>query len=526
MLMLSRLLVITREGEPMNVRRRGRGWVQRAAVGLATLVVCVPAACDSPDDEKRDVSPEGGDGSGATGGEVRGGGAPGGDARGGDATGDVGGATSPGAAGENAGLGGADASGGAGESAAGVSGTVKGVDRGLLLGPASPDEPLVVVAKEYQLPNSCPGNQQGSEVALSDSRANVYFRFSCGLIQFDEKLTKGWMIGGPANNFTAVTTASIAESDDVYVGGTLTGAAVVAKFDSEGTELWRASWSSSGEEYPTALVIGSDNALYATGPCSGQAPGNPATAKGGRWLARYDAESGATAWLKQYAGESPNLAAGAGQQALAIDVEKNLYITGSFGLTALRKLDQDGLLLWDRSRQDLLSKYHLGDQLRDIRPSPDGQSFYAWTHTPEYLVNLSIDGDVNWFRKVEMHQEAVIDAVEGTIWRGDVAAHAYQFAVSGDAIYVVGVYDNSYMNGANPPPATVALLVARYDLLGERVWFKQFSLEGTQPDRLGWRTGVVEDSNGNIAIAANDTIDSKAPFVFRLKAEDGSLLHL
>jgi hypothetical protein len=102
------------------------------------------------------------------------------------------------------------------------------------------------------------------------------------------------------------------------------------------------------------------------------------------------------------------------------------------------------------------------------------------------------------------------------------------FAVGADAIYLMGVYDNTYKNGANPPPSTSPVFVGRYDLDGARVWFQEFlfvdptiSTEPLSPKLYG---AITIGTDGNPLVAINGNNGVAGPYLVRLKSKDGQLL--
>ncbi len=106
------------------------------------------------------------------------------------------------------------------------------------------------------------------------------------------------------------------------------------------------------------------------------------------------------------------------------------------------------------------------------------------------LAKFNLDGDLLDKREVEFGRSAVLDPVENVIWNGRVSESLSPFSlgrtsppfvVGSNAIYLVGIYNNSYLNGSIAKPTTEALYVGRYDLSGARVWFQSSFFRATRP---------------------------------------------
>jgi hypothetical protein len=110
-----------------------------------------------------------------------------------------------------------------------------------------------------------------------------------------------------------------------------------------------------------------------------------------------------------------------------------------------------------------------------------------------------------WTRKFAT-QTATLDAAEGETWTGKFDAPTV-LRVTSDAIYIAGVYTNSYQNGSSPPPGTRPDYVARLDLTGQQLWFRQFLTQpsrGETPSSLAIvGTQLVVYSNIGLAFALN-----------------------
>jgi hypothetical protein len=116
--------------------------------------------------------------------------------------------------------------------------------------------------------------------------------------------------------------------------------------------------------------------------------------------------------------------------------------------------------------------------------------------------------------------------LEGVVWTGHFVMGS-AVAISADAIYINGGYENSYQNGSVPKPTTNPGFVARYDLQGNQIWFKEYLINSPADTTLGPISvspgPMAFNSNGDLLVAVR-TPTSRAWMLLRLKASDGSML--
>jgi hypothetical protein len=435
-----------------------------------------------------------------------------------------------GSAGDSSSTGGASGSGGSSSTAGGSppngGGSGKGGEggvenRGYLLGPVMDDQTPLVVTVSHQLSPFCYTTDKTTLRATCDAAGNIFIQCKAGnLLKFDAHFAPGWSISpSTANKNLAVSSVAIFPSGGIVVGGGTAGGAAVARYDENGTQLWQTAWSSSGGSLTTAVAVASDRSIYATGLAYGQAPGNPPTASGGKWIAHYDVD-GNMLWLKQYGGDQVNA-------GLFLGATGDLYLAKDF---TFEKLDADGniSLKVDNSGLALLKDSNGGTALAfpDYGlVGPAGDSFYtmaSWGAISGVLINMSLSGLPNWFRVAEPARTAVIDPVEGTTWTGTLGS-ATTVLANGEAIYIVGQYSNQYMLGSKPPPMRLPIFVGRYDLNGNRVWFQEYlPLGNGQLFDLFDSGGSAFDPDGNLVVEADTQLNGT--YLFRVRAQDGTIL--
>jgi len=421
-----------------------------------------------------------------------------------------------------------------------------------LQGPATDDEEAIVITKAHVVGTS------GAFVADldSDEQGNIYVAFGrahntaaiggiARIAKYDTELEQAWLCElyvNPDAQLLGAEIVAIATSPSGGVSYTGTDGydAVVGKVSAAGEIAWEHKWESSGKEIGRGVAISGNGSIYAAGTTTGQAPGNPPTNTAGPWLARYDDE-GTRIWLKQFPviqGEQPL------RQQLFLDGAGGIYYV--LGTSAI-KWSEAGAEEFRTVLPDVTSRegYHFSygrlgfershEQLfgwGPFRPEDPTQSTLAHRLTLSvYDANLAL----LWTRSGELPRSAIVEPVEGVTWTGSYggkgdalwAGGQQAMVVGSDAVYVVGVYRNDYANGAVPRPSTNPTFVARYDLTGERVWFRQFRFEGsngevTDPmNSILERADMVLDADGNPVIGINT---DKQSFLFRLNAADGTVL--
>jgi hypothetical protein len=86
-----------------------------------------------------------------------------------------------------------------------------------------------------------------------------------------------------------------------------------------------------------------------------------------------------------------------------------------------------------------------------------------------------------------------------------------------DAVYITGKYENRYEFGSNPPADNTATFIARYDLEGNRIWFKEFLSESGDPRIQKPNAVMALQSDGNLIVALDSGLYPN--HIFRLNAD-------
>jgi hypothetical protein len=135
---------------------------------------------------------------------------------------------------------------------------------------------------------------------------------------------------------SAVTSLAIDDSGNIYLTGVTNatlntsnlddpltnGDAFIAKYDSNGNELWFDSVDSGGSDTARRLALDAAGNVYVVGQTNGTLPGQ--TSKGGvdAFIAKYST-TGNRVWLKQVGTAALDEA-----QSVAVDNAGNVYVTG------------------------------------------------------------------------------------------------------------------------------------------------------------------------------------------------------
>jgi hypothetical protein len=430
-------------------------------------------------------------------------------------------------------LGQAGENGGSGEAGASGSSDQSSERRADLEGPDT-DQPLITIGSQYL--KDLDGRM------YVDSVGNIYFEGleqgqNITISKYNASLSKLWGVSLTDLGFDFYTSngvipaIALTHDDEILVGGftatalpgeTASGSfhdAVVGKIDGDGNVVWLHQWGSGGQQETVAVAEGPDGAVLAMGPCSGQAPKNPASVTGGPFTARYEAD-GTRTWLKQF--EPLGVAAARPEGSLFVDDSGHQYVNVAAQPETLIKIDGDGSEEWRYS----LPTEDSGSPLYGLLAwAPSKASFFGLSTAArqgavrDSLAKYRLDGTNAWYRKTA-EQSAVIDDVEGVTWTGSFGS-LDQLVVDADGIFIGGGYENVYAHGSVPRPSTFPAFVARYDFDGNRVWFQEFvpdDLETLRPTTDV--RGLVMDPDHHLIVA----IHSITTHMFKLDAGDGTLL--
>jgi hypothetical protein len=272
-----------------------------------------------------------------------------------------------------------------------------------------------------------------------------------------------------------------------------------ARDNVSGARVWEDSFATAMSPVAITHVEAKGDHMYVIGT-SAQLPGM-APPPGGNavFSAHYDAATGKQDWLRQEVANDPFTVV----RVTAIDDDGNLYeadpsFGGSIAQIKIQKLNSHGERVWLTSTKLRVSASSVG-QTR-LYVSGDGESIFAcWAG---YVAKFDANGQHEWSQFITTEHSVVIDEVEKTTWVGKGTIKF--LTASEDAVYLVGDYANTYMLGANPPPAFSGIAVVKLDYAGKLQWAKQYRVN---PLTVGAGKSGSATSNGVAAARATDDGD-------------------
>ncbi|MCI0537916.1 MAG: immunoglobulin domain-containing protein [Verrucomicrobiales bacterium] len=164
------------------------------------------------------------------------------------------------------------------------------------------------------------------------------------VLKYDSQGNQLWMASfdGAAHGVDASVSVAVDAQNSVYVLGTSAGASgqpemVTLKYDSGGRLLWHSIYRGQEKEFvgPVGIRLSPDGNAYVTAWTQG-------TADSGYLAVKYRGE-GKELWATRF---KPDNVDYMDLRAMAVDAAGNLYLTGYGGTI---KLDSEGLLLWSDS---------------------------------------------------------------------------------------------------------------------------------------------------------------------------------
>lgn len=371
---------------------------------------------------------------------------------------------------------------------------------------------------------------------------------------------------------------AVDSNSNVYITGFTAGSlegtnaglddAWVAKYNSDGTILWKKQFGTSQAEQATDIVVDGSGNSYLTGFTNGNLADGSSNA-GGRdaWVAKYDPD-GDRVWIEQLGSLKDDEA-----QSVAIDSAGNVYITGfTEGNLAgdrpgakdvwLAKYDKDGNLVWTKqfgSTDNDLAYGITVDNANNLyltgftngnldgreagkydswvaKYDTDGNNLWLETlgsDTQSYSRNIAVDGNGNVYITgiEEEGDNTSFDAFlakyspEGSlVWKQQLAS-----SDKWDSSYAVAVDDSGkiYISGytagtlAEENAGSFDAWVAQYDSNGTKLWTKQL---GTAAEDSS--LGVQVDNSSNVYISgytagnlAGENAGGKDAWVAKLNQE-------
>ena len=262
--------------------------------------------------------------------------------------------------------------------------------------------------------------------------------------------------GGEGNDYGSGLTVA---GDGIYVSGSTQsyGAGgsdvLLAKYDSDGHQLWSTTWGGTNHEYGAGLAVASDG-VYVSGDTQSYGAGSRDAL-----LIEYDSD-GNQMWNTTWGGAGSD-------RGYDVDVASDgVYLTGStdsYGAgmadVYLVKYDSDGNQLWNITWGGALDDYGNG-----LAVASDGIYVTGYTDSfggGEYdydvlLIKYDSDGNEMW----------------NTTWGGANYDLGYRLTVASDGVYATGT---TYSYGAG----TYDAYLIKYDSDGNQMWNTTWGGAGT-----------------------------------------------
>ena len=374
-----------------------------------------------------------------------------------------------------------------------VTGYSEGVAKDYATIKYSPDSNIPVWVARYNGPSD---NSDYAYAVALDSHDNIYVT-GYGWIdgQRDDYLTikyfpesnePVWVAryNGPANGDDRAEAIAIDSNNNIYVtgysvdpGGTNRDA-VTIKYDTEGNEVWVATYSSGDDYYyyVNAMAIDGGDNIYVTGKLrQGQSYDY--------FTIKYSGDSNEPVWMVGYNGP------GSGNdeaRAIATDSNNNIYVTGRSKGTvsdddyATIKYDTDGNEIW-------VARYN--------GPGNDYDSASAIaidSNDNIYVTGASCASDGPWdYATIKYTPDSNIPVwVARYNGPGDDEDLARAIAIDSDSnIYVTG---ESVGSGTYYDYATI-----KYDPNGNEIWVARYNGPGTSRSNA---EAIAIDSNNNVYV--------------------------
>ncbi|MDJ0573485.1 MAG: SBBP repeat-containing protein, partial [Pleurocapsa sp. MO_192.B19] len=354
----------------------------------------------------------------------------------------------------------------------------------------------------------------------------------------------------------------------------------VAKYDSDGNQVWIEQFGTSNSDLIRRIATDNDGNLYLTGSTGGDLAATKQGESTDAWVAKYDSD-GNQVWIEQFGTDILNTPFG-----VDVDDDGNVYLSGltvkqiddeeiTFPVqddSWVIKYDSNGNQQWFR---EFGTPFNF-DEAYDVAVDSDGNVYATgWTlgdlggtkagAYDAWLVKYDNDGNQEWIEQFGSAEDefpwgAETDSqgnIYATGWTlgdlGGANAGSYdawvakydsngnqewieQFGTSGDDgsfvggmevdsnddIFVIG-YTDSNLGGANA--GSYDAWVAKYDSNGNQEWIEQF---GTP--ELDYATDVTADIAGNLYVTGftegslGDTnAGSVDAWVAKLDAKSGTL---
>ncbi|MBA7612149.1 hypothetical protein ES703_19384 [subsurface metagenome] len=183
--------------------------------------------------------------------------------------------------------------------------------------------------------NSTWGGNVGSDIVV-DTSGNIYITGSFGGYGGDAFITKYNSSGAQqwnttwgdeneyyGNGITLDSSGNIYISGYIYNTSSVITDTFIAKFNSSGTQQWNTTWGGDDDDYGNDIALDNSGNIYITGSTYSFGVGY-----GDVFIAKYN-NSGTLLWDTTWGAGSVDQGHG-----IALDSSSNIYITGSYGISA------------------------------------------------------------------------------------------------------------------------------------------------------------------------------------------------
>ncbi|MCC5615246.1 SBBP repeat-containing protein [Nostoc sp. CHAB 5836] len=263
--------------------------------------------------------------------------------------------------------------------------------------------------------------------------------------------------------------ASKDSAGNIYISGSTTGPlfgtnqgftdAWIAKYDSNGNQVWGRQFGSSGDESNFAMVADKDGNTYLAGGTSGNLFGTKQT-EADVWVAKYDT-NGNQVWGRQFT------AGGFSSGAFSIDLDPagNVYLSG----IAIKNNTRTDIFNFAVQDDSWVSKFDTNGNQQWITPIKDPSATFPFDITPFFdeSYDLAVDKDGN---------SIAVGWTQGLVRESDPSRQLLKYDV----------------------------WVSKVNTAGQVQWVQQL---GSTNQGLDFAWGVDTDSQGNIYVTGWTTGD-------------------